>query len=53
MIYSSMFRFISFYGHIHLDMLQIYVTPLMLKVIVSFTDTPFLYGTRNIKHDDN
>ena len=30
-----------------------YVTSLMLKVIVSFTDTPFLYGTRNIKHDDN
>jgi uncharacterized PurR-regulated membrane protein YhhQ (DUF165 family) len=49
-----MFTRIAFYRHIPMGCnAPNYVTSLMLKVIVSFTDTPFLYGTGNIKHEDD
>jgi uncharacterized PurR-regulated membrane protein YhhQ (DUF165 family) len=49
-----MFTLIAFYGIFTWDIiLQIYVTSLMLKVIVSFVDTPFLYWARNIKPEDD
>jgi hypothetical protein len=43
LIDNTMFTLIAFYGIFSWDIiLQIYVTSLMLKIIVSFVDTPFL-----------
>jgi uncharacterized integral membrane protein (TIGR00697 family) len=54
LIDNTMFTLIAFYGIFTWDItLQIYVTSLMLKVIVSFVDTPFLYWARNIKPEDD
>ena len=44
LIDNTMFTLIAFYGIFSWDIIiQIYVTSLMLKIIVSFVDTPFLY----------
>jgi uncharacterized PurR-regulated membrane protein YhhQ (DUF165 family) len=49
-----MFTLIAFYGIFTWDIIiQIYVTSLMLKVVVSFVDTPFLYWARSIKPEDD
>ena len=54
LIDNTMFTLIAFYGIFSWDIiLQIYVTSLMLKIIVSFVDTPFLYLARNIKPEDD
>jgi uncharacterized integral membrane protein (TIGR00697 family) len=54
LIDNTMFTIIAFYGIFSWDIiLQIYVTSLMLKIIVSFVDTPFLYLARNIKPEDD
>ena len=54
LIDNTMFTLIAFYGIFSWDIiLQIYVTSLMLKIIVSFVDTPFLYVARNIKPEDD
>ena len=54
LIDNTMFTIIAFYGIFSWDIiLQIYVTSLMLKIIVSFVDTPFLYVARNIKPEDD
>ena len=54
LIDNTMFTIIAFYGIFSWDIiLQIYVTSLMLKIIVSFVDTPFLYWARNIKPEDD
>jgi uncharacterized integral membrane protein (TIGR00697 family) len=54
MIDNTMFTLIAFYGIFSWDIIiQIYVTSLILKVIVSFVDTPFLYLARNIKPEDD
>jgi len=54
LIDNNMFTLIAFYGHIPVGYNSPnYVTSLMLKVIVSFTDTPFLYGTRSMKPEDD
>jgi uncharacterized integral membrane protein (TIGR00697 family) len=54
LIDNTMFTLIAFYGIFSWDIiLQIYVTSLILKIIVSFVDTPFLYLARNIKPEDD
>ena len=54
LIDNTLFTIIAFYGIFSWDIiLQIYVTSLMLKIIVSFVDTPFLYLARNIKPEDD
>jgi uncharacterized integral membrane protein (TIGR00697 family) len=54
LIDNTIFTLIAFYGIFSWDIiLQIYVTSLMLKIIVSFVDTPFLYLARNIKPEDD
>ena len=54
LIDNTIFTLIAFYGIFSWDIiLQIYVTSLMLKIIVSFVDTPFLYVARNIKPEDD
>jgi uncharacterized integral membrane protein (TIGR00697 family) len=54
LIDNTMFTLIAFYGIFSWDIIiQIYVTSLILKVIVSFVDTPFLYLARNIKPEDD
>ena len=54
LIDNTMFTLIAFYGIFSWDIiLQIYVTSLMLKIMVSFVDTPFLYLARNIKPEDD
>ena len=54
LIDNTIFTIIAFYGIFSWDIiLQIYVTSLMLKIIVSFVDTPFLYVARNIKPEDD
>jgi hypothetical protein len=54
LIDNTMFTIIAFYGIFSWDIiLQIYVTSLILKIIVSFVDTPFLYLARNIKPEDD
>jgi conserved hypothetical integral membrane protein len=54
LIDNTLFTIIAFYGIFSWDIiLQIYVTSLMLKIIVSFVDTPFLYVARNIKPEDD
>ena len=54
LIDNTIFTIIAFYGVFSWDIiLQIYVTSLMLKIIVSFVDTPFLYVARNIKPEDD
>ncbi|MGA9098945.1 MAG: VUT family protein, partial [Methanotrichaceae archaeon] len=54
LIDNTMFTVLAFYGVFSWDIiLQIYVTSLILKVVVSFSDTPFLYWARNIKPDED
>ena len=54
LIDNTMFTLIAFYGIFSWDIIiQIYVTSLILKIIVSFVDTPFLYVARNIKPEDD
>ncbi len=54
LIDNTIFTLIAFYGIFSSDIiLQIYVTSLILKIIVSFVDTPFLYLARNIKPEDD
>ena len=54
LIDNTMFTIIAFYGIFSWDIiLQIYATSLMLKIVVSFVDTPFLYVARNIKPEDD
>ena len=54
LIDNTLFTIIAFYGIFSWDIiLQIYVTSLILKIIVSFVDTPFLYLARNIKPEDD
>ncbi len=54
LIDNTIFTLIAFYGIFSWDIiLQIYVTSLILKIIVSFVDTPFLYVARNIKPEDD
>jgi hypothetical protein len=54
LIDNTMFTLIAFYGIFSWDIIiQIYVTSLILKIIVSFVDTPFLYLARNIKPEDD
>jgi uncharacterized integral membrane protein (TIGR00697 family) len=54
LIDNTIFTLIAFYGIFTWDIIiQIYATSLMLKVIVSFADTPFLYWARNIKPNDD
>jgi len=54
LIDNTIFTIIAFYGIFSWDIiLQIYVTSLMLKIIVSFVDTPFLHVARNIKPEDD
>ena len=54
LIDNTMFTLIAFYGIFTWDIIiQIYVTSLMLKVIVSFVDTPFLYWARSVKPEDD
>jgi len=45
-----MFTLLAFYGIFSWSIIfQIYVTSLILKIAVSFSDTPFLYWARSIK----
>ena len=54
LIDNTIFTLIAFYGIFSWDIIiQIYVTSLILKIIVSFVDTPFLYLARNIKPEDD
>ena len=54
LIDNTIFTLIAFYGIFSWDIIiQIYVTSLILKIIVSFVDTPFLYVARNIKPEDD
>ena len=54
LIDNTIFTLIAFYGIFSWDIiLQIYATSLILKIIVSFVDTPFLYVARNIKPEDD
>jgi queuosine precursor transporter len=54
LIDNTIFTLIAFYGVFTWDIiLQIYITSLLLKIVVSFADTPFLYWARTIKPDDD
>ena len=50
LIDNTMFTLLAFYGIFSWNIIfQIYVTSLILKIAVSFSDTPFLYWARSIK----
>ncbi|HUI39785.1 MAG TPA: queuosine precursor transporter [Methanothrix sp.] len=50
LIDNTMFTLLAFYGIFSWSIIfQIYVTSLILKIAVSFSDTPFLYWARSIK----